>query len=43
VSSLRRTYAFNPPTTGFLLGFAGLPAAQVSPAVRTLSAALAAT
>jgi GntR family transcriptional regulator/MocR family aminotransferase len=42
VASLRRTYAFNHPTTGFLLGFAGLPAALVSSAVSALGAALAA-
>ena len=42
VSSLRRTYAFNRPTAGFLLGFAGLPTAQISSAVHTLGAALAA-
>jgi GntR family transcriptional regulator/MocR family aminotransferase len=42
VTSLHRTYAFGPPVTGFLLGYAGLPDSQVVPAVRALSALLAA-
>jgi hypothetical protein len=41
VSSLRRTYAFGPPATGLLLGYAGLPTGVVVPAVRALSSALA--
>jgi GntR family transcriptional regulator / MocR family aminotransferase len=41
MSSLRRTYAFSPPTTGLLLGYAGLPTGVVVPAVRALSSALA--
>jgi GntR family transcriptional regulator / MocR family aminotransferase len=41
VSSLRRTYAFSPPSAGLLLGFTGLPAPLVVPAVRALSSALA--
>jgi GntR family transcriptional regulator/MocR family aminotransferase len=42
VSSLRRTYAFTPPMSGLLLGFAGLPDDLIVPAVRALGAALAA-
>jgi len=42
VSSLRRTYAFSRPASGLLLGFAGLPAPNVVPAVRALGAALTA-
>ena len=42
VSSLLRTYAFSPPANGILLGYAGLPEQHVAPAVRALSAALAA-
>ena len=41
MSSLRRTYAFGPPATGLLLGYAGLPTGVVVPAVRALSSALA--
>jgi GntR family transcriptional regulator / MocR family aminotransferase len=41
VTSLRRTYAFGPPATGLLLGYAGLPTGVVIPAVRALSSALA--
>jgi DNA-binding transcriptional MocR family regulator len=41
VSSLRRTYAFGPPATGLLLGYAGLPTGVVVPAVRALSSVLA--
>jgi GntR family transcriptional regulator/MocR family aminotransferase len=40
-SSLRRTYAFGPPATGLLLGYAGLPTSAVVPAVHALSSALA--
>jgi len=40
VSSLRRSYAFSPPTTGSLLGFGGLPTEQVTPTVRAFTAAL---
>jgi GntR family transcriptional regulator / MocR family aminotransferase len=43
VSSLRRTYAFDEPRSGFLLGFAALPEQAVGPAVRGLGAALAAS
>jgi GntR family transcriptional regulator/MocR family aminotransferase len=42
VPSLRRTYEFSPPATGLLLGYAGLPDPLVVPAVRALSAVLAA-
>ena len=41
VTSLRRTYAFSPPATGLVLGYAGLPTGVVVPAVRALSSALA--
>jgi GntR family transcriptional regulator/MocR family aminotransferase len=40
-SSLRRTYAFSPPRTGFVLGFAGLPSSLIPRAIRTLAAILA--
>ena len=39
-ASLRRTYAFDPPGAGFVLGYAGLPTPRVVPAVRALTAAL---
>ena len=42
VTSLPRTYAFSPPTNGLLLGYAALPEPHVVPAVRALSAVLAA-
>ncbi len=42
VTSLRRTYAFGPPVTGFLMGYAGVPDSHVVPAVRALSALMAA-
>jgi GntR family transcriptional regulator / MocR family aminotransferase len=42
VASLRRTYAFSPPSAGLLLGFASLPAPHVLPAVLALSSALSA-
>jgi GntR family transcriptional regulator/MocR family aminotransferase len=42
VTSLRRTYAFDPPANGLLLGYAGLPDPLVVPAVRALSAVLTA-
>jgi GntR family transcriptional regulator / MocR family aminotransferase len=41
LSSLRRTYAFSPPATGLLLGYAGLPDSLAVPAVRALGSALA--
>jgi GntR family transcriptional regulator/MocR family aminotransferase len=40
VSSLRRTYAFDPPSPGFLFGFAGLPDVLTVPAIRALATAL---
>jgi GntR family transcriptional regulator/MocR family aminotransferase len=42
VASLRRTYAFGPPTPGLLIGYAGLPDPLVVPAIRTLCSTLAA-
>jgi hypothetical protein len=42
VTSLRRTYAFGPPVTGFLMGYAAVPDSHVVPAVRALSALMAA-
>ena len=40
VPSLRRHYAFGPPTDGLLLGFAGLPTDRVVPAMSALESAL---